>query len=519
MSLLGLSALGALGWRYWLGALIVFLAARYLYTQAKYAYLARKWKTKPVKDALNWYFGYDLWKKMSENTKDGHWSEYVKLRYEDLDCHTYRMRTPFRYLYQTMNPENIKAMVATQFEDYTIGVRRPIMLPLLGDGVFASDGDKWKYARGVLKPQFSREQISHVKLVERHFQNFAKHIQNTRGQEFDIQALFTRLTLDALLEFLLGESVNLLMDELIGFDPSQLRLNAKSEFDDAYKTTERLMTARAIMMDAYWLGNTKEFRDSVKKVHKFVTSYVDRALALSPEELEKKNQELYTILYQLAKETRDGKKLRDHLINIMLAGRSTTASLLLSVFYELARHPEVWEQLKEVVYQTFGTGSEDDIGEITFESLKRCTYLKWVINETLRMYPPVAQNFREARRDTTLPRGGGPDGKLPILIPKGTRILYQLYATQRQTLHFGEDAEEFRPLRWEKVAMGWSFMPFGSGPRICLGQQFALTEASYIVVRMAQMFPNLLTNDLVYPPRKTNGAVMIYLDGVKVNIS
>ena len=79
-------------------------------------------------------------------------------------------------------------------------------------------------------------------------------------------------------------------------------------------------------------------------------------------------------------------------------------------------------------------------------------------------------NFRDAVVTTTLPRGGGPDGKSKIIVKKGTGIFYCTWSLHRSEF-YGEDAEEFRPSRWETLRPGWNYLPFSGGPRICLGRE------------------------------------------------
>jgi cytochrome P450 len=97
-------------------------------------------------------------------------------------------------------------------------------------------------------------------------------------------------------------------------------------------------------------------------------------------------------------------------------------------------------------------------------------------------------NARWAITDTVIPRGGGPDGQSPIFIPKGHVVSYNIWTMHRRKDIYGEDALEFKPERWNDLRMGWDYLPFNGGPRICVGQQFALTEASYTIVRLVQEF-------------------------------
>lgn len=132
------------------------------------------------------------------------------------------------------------------------------------------------------------------------------------------------------------------------------------------------------------------------------------------------------------------------------------------------------------------------------------------MNEVLRMYPVVPFNVRLALHDTTLPRGGGPDGLSPIGILKDTPIGYSTLVMQRRldlypaewsvpiTSSTGLQTPNplhplnFFPDRWASwQPKMWTYVPFNGGPRICIGQQFALTEMGYTIVRMLQRFERL----------------------------
>ena len=102
-----------------------------------------------------------------------------------------------------------------------------------------------------------------------------------------------------------------------------------------------------------------------------------------------------------------------------------------------------------------------------------------------------------AVRDTVLPVGGGEDGKSPVLVPEGCLVTWNLYAMHRRQDIFGPDAEEFRPERWDdpQLRPRWEYLPFNGGPRICVGQRYALTEVGYVLVRMVQEFQTVESRD------------------------
>ena len=97
----------------------------------------------------------------------------------------------------------------------------------------------------------------------------------------------------------------------------------------------------------------------------------------------------------------------------------------------------------------------------------------------LRLYPPVPINGRVATEATTLPKGGGPDGTRPIMVNKGEAVAYTVYVMHRLKQLYGEDADDFRPERWDPDVnnivdlknISWGYLPFNGGPRICLGRK------------------------------------------------
>jgi cytochrome P450 len=111
-------------------------------------------------------------------------------------------------------------------------------------------------------------------------------------------------------------------------------------------------------------------------------------------------------------------------------------------------------------------------------------------NVALRMHPPVFFNSRTATVDTLLPRGGGEDGTSPLLIKKDTTIVSNIYALHHRQDIYGADANEYKPERWlqRNPRSAWSEQAFSGGPRTCLGQQLALTEAGYLLYQLARRF-------------------------------
>lgn len=428
----------------------------------------------------------------------------------------------------TVDPENVKALLATQFKDFALGIRHRALSPSIGDGIFTLDGEGWTHSRALLRPQFSRQQISRVHSLERLMQTLFKVIRRENGGFFDLQKLFFMFTLDSATEFLYGASVDTLAD-LLGESGAGDHGGVDESVRKAYQTSineaQDICALRTRLQGLYWIaGNIYQrgkYQQANKNVQEFSQFFVDKALNTPKEKLrEMEDSDNYVFLYELVKSTRNPVLIRDQLINILVAGRDTTASLLSFTFYTLGRRPDVLKKLRAAILDDFGSSPE----EITFESLKRCDYLRYVLNEVLRLYPSVPINARSATRDTTLPRGGGPDGKQPIFVHKGQMVAYCVYWMHRSEEYWGPDALEFNPDRWDPKlhpqTKGWEYLPFNGGPRICLGQQFALTEAGYVVTRMLQEFESVVCKSQIkedHPPYALN-LTMCHGEGVFVKM-
>lgn len=200
---------------------------------------------------------------------------------------------------------------------------------------------------------------------------------------FDIQRLFYCLTMDSATHFLFGESVGSLLPPSSSSAPGVLEKSTGGAqgFAEAFNLAQDYLVARSRAQDLYWTVNPRRYRGAIKKVHDLVDSYVRLALeSRRKNRQEKQGNSRYIFLQALAAETQDPKVLRDNLLNILLAGRDTTASLLSSTFYLLARHPHVWQKLRQIVIGEFGD-SRRPVADITHAKLKDIPYLRYVLNE------------------------------------------------------------------------------------------------------------------------------------------
>jgi cytochrome P450 len=423
----------------------------------------------------------------------------------------------------TIDPENIKHILSTNFRDFNIGLRSKQLSIVLGDGIFTEDGQAWAHSRAMLKPQFARYQITNFDMFDKHVEEllavFRKQGAGTYSNRlFEVRQLFQCLTLDFSVEFLLGESIDSFKEDRMPLDGDPEN-PSPHDFIHALAYASEFVIRRAQIGSLYFLADSPKFRKHIDTCHKFMDVFVRRALKIQRGEEKQKDTSRYVFINELAKDTQDPIQLRDQCMNILSAGRSTTASLLTMCMFYLARYPDVWAKLKEEVIASFG---EDKSG-INPNNIRSCQYLRAVVNEVIRIRSIVPLNVRQPNKDVTLPRGGGPDGDDPILVEKGTTILMSFYTMQRSPMYWGQDAKSFNPDRWINAKYNdhhpWAFTPFGGGPRICLGQQLATNETYYTIIRLAQTFERIFTSyeEAQKEPLFNSAATLIVKDGVWVN--
>ncbi|KAI5210055.1 putative cytochrome 52A4 [Aureobasidium subglaciale] len=393
--------------------------------------------------------------------------------------------------------ENIKAILATQFNDYGKGAQfNSEWHDFLGDSIFTTDGESWHASRQLIRPQFIKDRLSDLAVFEKHLEILLPMLGGSGdGKPVDAMDLFFKFTLDASTAFLLGHSVNSLV-------------NSQDRFSDAFSTVQSVQSTIARVGPLNRFVPRKAFYASLKIMEEFMQPFIEETLQLTPEELEKKSKsdEGYNFLYALASFTRDRTVLRDQLAAVLLAGRDTTACTLSWLFNEISRRPDIVTKLRREIEEVVGLDNKP-----TYTHLKNMRYLTHTINETLRLYPIVPFNVRVALKDTTLPRGGGPDGTQPIGVPANTPIAYSTLFLQRREDIYPKASEKFahhlsfEPDRWDGWhPKMWTYIPFNGGPRICIGQQFALTEVAYTVVRILQTYSRIECKMAERPKLKTD---------------
>jgi cytochrome P450 len=420
----------------------------------------------PHKGLLGKLFGWDIVKDVMKSGREGRMHEASRIRNYSRGNHTMEFRRIDQQTIVTIEPENVKAVLATKFQDFVLGKQRSeIFIKLFGHGIFDTDGAAWEHSRALIRPNFVRTQVADLDMFESHMQHLIENVPRD-GSTVDLQDLFFGLTMDSATEFLFGRSTNTLAPGL--------ETKSANQFVKAFiYCTERISYEFRTFGLLKYVPNA-EWRRNVQTVHSFADEVVSQALdemanAKLAEDLAS-GKKKYTFLYELISRTKDRYTLRSELLNVLLAGRDTTAGLLSNTWHVLSKRPDIVAKLRAEVDALNGERPD-------YQALKDLKYLKYVLNESLRLMPVVPGNTRQAIRDTVLPLGGGPDEKSPILIKKGQYVAYHVWSMHRRTDFYGDDALEFRPERWESLRPGWyvcSYSPFLSF--MFFAPQFDLTS-------------------------------------------
>ena len=341
-----------------------------------------------------------------------------------------------------------------------MGPRRDITLPMFGDGIFTQEGAAWKLSRELLRCPLQHKHYENLDVFKQSVADLTDILRSQSGI-IDLQPLFFRLTLDVTTEFLFGESVKSLKAP---------KSAGEQSFGEAFNTAQEFVATRFRLPDFYWAIGGAKFRKACKDVHYFADQIIDRNLSRS-------SKESRVFLDVVAENTADRDALRGQIINLLAAGRDSTACLLTWTFFLLVCHPKALEKLREEINRNCS-----DLASLTRTDLRKMDYLQKVLKETLRLYPSVPVNTRTPNKATILPTSGGPDRTAPVFFPKGSTIAYSVYAMHRRVDLYGMDAELFRPERWNedmpmqlcKTNEVWGYLPFNGGPRTCLGSKFQL---------------------------------------------
>ena len=334
---------------------------------------------------------------------------------------------------------------------------------LLGDGLLLSEGDTWEKQRKLANPAFSMSRLSGMAdRITGHAEARLNGIDD--GDTIDVERVMTRTTLDVILDLMMG--VELSEERVETVEEQLMPLGRRFEPDPI----------RFAMPEWVPMPDDAEFNAAVETLD----GILDEIIATRETNVGTDEDGPMDFLSVLIRARDDGvespEQLRDEMMTMLLAGHDTTALTLTYTWFLLSEHPEVERRVHEEI--------DDVIGDERpgMEHVRDLEYLEWVIQEAMRLYPPVYTMFREPTEDVRL--SGYP-------VEAGTTLMIPQWGVHRSG-RFYDDPETFDPERWTperaKQRPRFAYFPFGGGPRHCIGKHLAMLEAQLIVATTAQQY-------------------------------
>ena len=245
----------------------------------------------------------------------------------------------------TVEPENIKTILSLKFKDYGVSHRLEPFKPLLGKGIFDTDGDHWAASRALIRPSFTRDQVADLTSLEILFQDLLILLPRDGKTAVDLQDLFFSYTIDSATEFLFGQSVGTLK-----------RSEPEFGFAEAFQYAQKAVIMRGMLGFFNMFYRDRKAERCNRICREFAQHFVEEAFRTVAAENEIKDDQKAGVIrqkhifsHELASRTSDKNRVLDELMNVLLAGRDTTASLLSNMFFMLAKNPAIWDKIRREV--------------------------------------------------------------------------------------------------------------------------------------------------------------------------
>ncbi|KIR36927.1 cytochrome P450 monooxygenase pc-2 [Cryptococcus deuterogattii MMRL2647] len=364
------------------------------------------------------------------------------------------------------DPKVIKHVLIDDFDNFVKGQKfKDRAQNFLGDGIFNSDGDGWKFHRSLMRPFFHPMYISPLHFTV-NIQAFFNSLP-LYGKAFDMQACIGQLALELAIMWLCGEDMSADASNVERTDEWR---KANREIGWAMTEAQKVVGKRVKIGTVWPLFEITHdpLERPMKVIRAFFRPIISQALNRKRQRCKSDDQEDAYMIDRLVEATDDVKLVEDQLINVLLASRDTLASLLIFSVYAIALHPDIAARLKNEIFSVASRESE-----VTKDTIRQLRYSRAFINEVLRLFPPVPLNIRRTLRPSLLPTTSH-----LVYMPANTSIILATILMQRDPAVWGEDALVFNPDRWLAGGLGKereNFASWNLGPRMCLGQPFALT--------------------------------------------
>lgn len=379
-----------------------------------------------------------------------------------------RFKAGSRVIHLVSHPDLAKYVFQDNNRNYLKGRGLEKIKPLLGEGLLTSEGEFWRRQRRLMQPAFHRQKINAflpvmVESTQGMFERW-RTLQGSGTTSLDVAGEMMRLTLEVVSRTLFSTGLSSQeMDAVAEAMPFVLR------------EANRRITSILDVREKLPLPANRRFQHGIEALDAIVYRIIESRRHSGEEKLDLLGM-LMAAQDEDSGEQMSDHQLRDEVMTIFLAGHETTANNLAWTLYLLSLHPQVREALQQEVDQVLGDAAP------ALEYVPRLVYTRQVIDEALRLYPPAWAVARQAIEGDQI---GG------YLIPAGSDVLISPYVIHRHP-DFWVNPEGFDPGRFEPQAVQarphYAYIPFGGGPRQCIGNNFALLEGTLILAMLTRQF-------------------------------
>jgi cytochrome P450 len=372
-----------------------------------------------------------------------------------------------RRIFLVTYPDCVKHVVQDNHTNYIKGPWYKVLKPLMGDGLFSSDGELWKRQRRLVQPAFQRKH--HPMMAGIIADATSSMLQRwetnaSRGEAIDGRGEVILLTLEILLRTMFS-------GDLIGYE-QELR-EAVIEYE---RHMDLVSAVNSVKLPA-WFPTTgrRRFQNAVRTLERFIFRVVDERRRTQTD-----NGDLVSLLLwardEETGESMSDRQIRDELMTMLQAGHDTVSDAIAWTWYLMAKHPDVRQRVEGEVDSTLGGRPP------RFEDLPALAYTNRVILESMRVYPPAWVFARTPVEDDVIGGYHIPAKSLVVISPYVTHRLPDIWENPENF-----DPDRFLPERSEGRPR-FAYYPFSAGPRQCVGASVAMLEAQMIVSMAAQRF-------------------------------
>jgi cytochrome P450 len=371
------------------------------------------------------------------------------------------VRFGWKRAYLVSDPDLIERILVTDARNFTkhFGLRMNRLL--LGNGLLTSEGDFWLRQRRLIQPAFLRERVAGygpdmVALAQRMVSTWHD------GEKRDVHADMTRLTLEIAAKTMFGVDFTDREGPAMSAALADIADTFRRRFYSLFRLPDLVPTPANLRL-----------RRAVRRLDDILFSLIEQRKAGG------QRADLLSILMRArgqGNERMTDRQLRDEAMTLFLAGHDTTALTLSWGLYLLARHPEAMDRLASELGEVLGGRPP------TVADLPRLPYTDSIVHEVMRLYPAAYIVGRQSVGPCDLGR---------YRLPAATTVLMSQWVMHRDP-RFWDEPERFRPERWANGLTQrlpkFAYFPFGGGPRVCIGNSFAMLEAALVLATIAQRF-------------------------------